>query len=82
MPCNATAPDNISIQIGGTEFPINTLDLFTPYDVDGQICISPFIPSGSLTSDVYILGDIFMVNVVSVFDVGAAQMRFAERSNY
>jgi len=46
----------------------------------GGVCISGIQNSkGSGTTAVSILGGIFMKNVVAVFDIGAAEMRLANR---
>lgn len=84
MNCNAKAP-NVGITISGTTFYINPLDMILGYtNEDGSVsCISGVDDGGSDTADdVYILGDTFQKNVVSVFDVGAGQMRFAAREFY
>lgn len=78
--CNATAPAH-SITIGGTEFTINPLDMIL-YAGD-NVCISGIVDGGSdVSQDLYILGDTFQKNVVSVFDVGAVEMKFAPNVNY
>lgn len=78
--CNATAPA-VSVNIAGTAFRINPLDMVMK-QTDG-ICISAWNDGGSSSSqDVYILGEVFMKNVVSLFDVGAASMQFAGREFY
>jgi aspergillopepsin I len=83
--CNAKAP-SLGIKINGTTFGINTLDmiLLAGTDANGNdICISGIDDGGSNPSvDVYVLGDTFQKNVVSVFDVGAVEMRFAAREYY
>lgn len=73
--CNATAP-KFGVTISGYTFYINPIDLIFhgSSENDANLCISR-IMSGS--SDVCILGDAFLTNVVAVFDVGAAEMRFA-----
>ncbi len=78
VPCNATAP-NVTIQIAGTEFTINPVDLLA-LPRDGGICSSGF-QVGPITGTglPFILGDVFMLNVISVFDVGASEMRFGQR---
>ena len=43
----------------------------------GQGCISG-ISNGEIYAP-YILGDVFMKNVLVVFDVGAGELRFASR---
>lgn len=78
--CNATAPAH-TITIGGTEFTINPLDMIL-YAGD-DLCISGIDDGGDDASeDLYILGDTFQKNVVSVFDVGAVEMKFAPNVNY
>jgi Eukaryotic aspartyl protease len=53
-------------------------------DANGtDVCISSIYNGGnSSDQSTYILGDAFLKNVVSVFDVGAAEMRFAAREFY
>jgi dihydroxyacetone kinase DhaKLM complex PTS-EIIA-like component DhaM len=42
-------------------------------------CITGIDDGGALgTGELYILGDIFLKNVVAVYDVGAAEMRFGK----
>lgn len=78
--CNAAAPAH-TITIGGTEFTISPLDMIL-YAGD-DLCISGIDDGGNDASeDLYILGDTFQKNVVSVFDVGAAEMKFAPHVNY
>lgn len=65
--------------IDGVEFWINPADMLYHDLIDpltGYCAIS--VASGG--SGPYILGDAFLQNVVAVFDVGAAQMRFYSRS--
>jgi len=69
--CNATAPA-VGVKIGGKTYSINPADMILP-NGDGT-CISG-IQGGSAP---YILGDTFMKNAVVVFDVGAAELRFAQ----
>ena len=80
--CNAKPPA-ISVRIGGVDLSINPADMIlnTPggYDSDTRKCITTIQPSSSST---LILGDAFLKSVVAVFDVGAAQMRFASRPYY
>jgi hypothetical protein len=74
--CKATTP-SIGVKIGGTTFQINEADLIYQNVVDSAtgLCMSGIQDGGS--SGPYILGDVFLQNVVAVFDIGAAQMRFA-----
>lgn len=78
--CTAKAPA-VSIDIGGTLFPINPLDMIL--DNGDTTCITGWDDGGaSTTEDIFILGDVFQKNVVSLFDVGAATMQFAGREFY
>ncbi|KAJ5175667.1 uncharacterized protein N7482_001544 [Penicillium canariense] len=83
--CNAKAPRH-GVTINGKTFYINPLDMILNAGTDSNgktICISGVDDGGSsLTQDVFILGDTFQKNVVSIFDVGAAEMRFAPREYY
>jgi len=74
--CNATAPQT-GVTISGTTFLINGTDLILS-NGDGT-CTSGVQDGGS---GPYILGDVFMTNVVVIFDVGAAQLRFAAHTSY
>lgn len=74
--CNATAP-KFGVAIHGTTFLINGTDLILS-NGDGT-CTSGVQDGGS---GPYILGDVFMTNVVVIFDVGAAQLRFAAHESY
>ncbi|KAK6613423.1 aspartic-type [Botrytis cinerea] len=83
--CTAVPPV-FSIEIGGTVFYTNPLDmiLYAGTDDDGNdVCISGIDDGGSDTADdLFILGDTFQKNVVTVFDVGAGVLQFAARENY
>ena len=71
--CDA-APPVFGVSIGQKIFWVNGQDLIVR--ASGGRCIMGVQPNyGGLT----ILGDVWMKNVLCVFDVGAAQMRFAER---
>lgn len=74
-PCDASVPV-LGAQINGTVFYISEDDLLMQEYVDpetGYCLIGP--QDGG--SGPYILGDTFLNNVVSVFDVGASEVRFA-----
>jgi hypothetical protein len=79
--CNAKPP-KLGIKIGGQMFFHNGEDLII-HQGDGNPCLSAVesntifdsLGSGALN----ILGDAFLKNVVSVFDVGNSEMRFAAR---
>ncbi|CZR50183.1 related to pepsin II-1 precursor [Phialocephala subalpina] len=83
--CTATAP-SLGININGTIFYTNPLDmiLLAGTGEDGNdVCISGIDDGGSdAAEDVYILGDTFQKNVVTVFDVGAGELQFAAREFY
>ncbi|KAK1248060.1 hypothetical protein MKX07_000948 [Trichoderma sp. CBMAI-0711] len=75
--CTAIPP-HFAILIEGVEFWINPADLIYRDLVDpltGYCAIG--VASGG--PGPYILGDVFLQNVVAVFDVGAAEMRFYGR---
>ncbi|KAK5988662.1 putative aspartic-type endopeptidase [Cladobotryum mycophilum] len=76
-PCD-TVPPRFAVVISGIEFWINSADLVFRDLVDpltGYCAIG--IASGG--SGPYILGDVFLQNVLAVFDIGAAEMRFYAR---
>ena len=68
--CTATAP-TLAIEIGGTFFTINPLDMIL--DAGDDVCITDIDDGGDSDSDLFILGDTFQKNVVTIFDVGAVQ---------
>ncbi|KAK2612814.1 hypothetical protein QQS21_001094 [Conoideocrella luteorostrata] len=73
-PCDAVPP-RFAIVISGVEFWIDPADMIFRELIDtttGYCAIG--IASGG--SGPYILGDVFLQNVVAVFDVGGAEMRF------
>ena len=73
VPCNATAPA-LGIQVGAKVFAIDAQDLILPAG-DGTCIAGVSDSAGGLN----ILGDVFLKNVLAVFDVGASEMRFAAR---
>ena len=83
--CKAKAP-SLGIKISGTIFWTNPLDMILLAGTDengNDVCISGIDDGGSDTAeDVYILGDTFQKNVMSVFDIGAVELRFAAREFY
>ena len=75
--CKAIPP-HFAVIISGVHFWINPADLIYQELVDqsnGKCAIA--ISTGG--SGPYILGDVFLQNVVAVFDVGGAEMRFYSR---
>ncbi|GAB7347353.1 hypothetical protein MBLNU459_g4289t1 [Dothideomycetes sp. NU459] len=76
--CNATAPD-FGVTIGGTTFDISAEDMIIPGDFEPGYCMSGVQDGGGAVN---ILGDVFLKNVIAVFDVGAGMMRFAPNEIY
>ncbi|KAI4162983.1 MAG: hypothetical protein LQ342_003494 [Letrouitia transgressa] len=77
VPCHALAP-RFGVHIGQQTFYINPQDMVI-HSHDGTCHTA--ISSSSFT-DFAILGDVFLKNVLAVFDVGASEMRFAAREYY
>ncbi|KAN0073788.1 Merops: A01.UPA [Tylopilus felleus] len=75
MPCNAMP--NVSITIEGTAFPI-AAELFNlgSYNSSPNSCFGAIVGSGSL-GETFIVGDVFLRNVYSIFDVGGLRVGFA-----
>lgn len=73
--CNANVPE-FGISIGGQVFMISQADMLLQSSADPVtgLCAAGVMDGGE---GPYVLGDTFMNNVVSVFDIGAAEMRFA-----
>ncbi|ROV90509.1 hypothetical protein VMCG_09823 [Cytospora schulzeri] len=74
-PCNATVPE-LGVEIGGTVFWISEADMLMQDYVDPETGYCLVGPQDGGTGP-YILGDTFMNNVISVFDIGASEIRFA-----
>ncbi len=74
--CNAIPPI-FGVDIGGKMFFVNGADLIVP--ASGGMCTSGVQPKGS---GMTILGDVWMKNVICVFDIGAEMMRFSAREYY
>lgn len=82
VPCTATPP-SLGITIAGTTFWHNAKDLIKPYDYRGQMCVSGIQDSSRLGKPrVSILGDVFLNNVLAVFDLGREEVGFAARRDY
>ncbi|KAI5457293.1 aspartic peptidase domain-containing protein [Mariannaea sp. PMI_226] len=77
VPCDAIAPP-FAIIISGVKFWINPTDLIIQNLVDP---LTGYCACGITSGETgpYILGDVFLQNVLAVFDVGAAEMRFYAR---
>lgn len=74
FPCEATF--NVSMTFGGTEFPIAS-DLFNLGTIDGNgnECVGAIVGSAF---NFWIVGDSFLQNVYSIFDLGRNRVGFAE----
>ncbi|CAG8734717.1 17862_t:CDS:1, partial [Racocetra persica] len=75
IPCNTTTI--LSLRFGGVDYPIPSRDLiFLP--VTGTDCLSAIMPLDVVPNvDVWVVGDTFLKNVYSVFDVKTKQVGFA-----
>lgn len=74
--CDAIPP-TFGVDIAGQTFFINAADMIV--NTGEGVCLSGIQDGGNTLA---ILGDVFLKNVLAVFDVGAAQMRFAAREYY
>ncbi|CAG8470072.1 16184_t:CDS:1 [Racocetra fulgida] len=75
IPCNTTAI--LSLRFGGVDYAIPSKDLFF-LPITGTDCISAIMPMDfSPTVDVWVVGQTFLKNVYSVFDVENKQVGFA-----
>lgn len=72
-------PTNIRRHYFGTELFINVADMTIDGGFGGNICLSGIQDDGGSFG---ILGDVFLKNVLAVYDIGASEMRFAARENY
>ncbi|KAF7308959.1 Acid protease [Mycena kentingensis (nom. inval.)] len=85
--CTDTPPPfAVAIGGGGHKFTISPKDLVVPVGTDDkgtQLCVSG-IQDGGEDEDgaIFILGDVFMHNVVSVFDIYKNEMTFVQRKEY
>ncbi|KAG1854807.1 aspartic peptidase domain-containing protein [Suillus subalutaceus] len=81
LPCNAMP--NVTITLGGKSFPLSA-ETFNmgPTDSSGKMCFGGIVgyDLGDITSGQFqwILGDVFMRNVYTAFDVGQSRIGFAE----
>ncbi|KAL0947626.1 hypothetical protein HGRIS_013714 [Hohenbuehelia grisea] len=77
FPCNSTSA--VSLSFGGKQFPISP-DLFILGPLpDGQNCVGSIVGSSVAAGDAsWIIGDRFLQNVYTIFDIGNSQVGFAE----
>lgn len=79
-PCDATVP-SFGVQIGGQAFEMTREAVLVSRlntTVDGVVMCGLGIQPG--IEEAGALGDTFLSSVVAVFDIGASEMRFAQRS--
>ncbi len=78
--CNAVAP-LVAVVLDKTLFYLNPVDLIYRDMVDPLtgLCMTGIANGGS---GPYILGDVFLQNVLATYDIGKAQMRFTGRQYY
>ena len=78
--CNATPPSDFGMQIGGTMFSVDPVDMIWR-DASGTCysSIAAAVPGSGIS--LMFVGDVFLKNVVAVFDFGNDEMRFAQRTN-
>lgn len=76
VPCNAKAPW-FAIKIGGVIFPVDKRDMIIDDGTGSGTCAAG--TNDGSTEAPYIIGDTFMNNVMAVFDVGSAEMKFRSR---
>lgn len=78
--CNAVPP-RVAVVIDDTDFWLNPKDLMLNQlrDPMNGMCMTTISSGGS---GPYILGDVFLQNVLAVFDVDDAVMQFASRKDY
>ncbi|QSZ35454.1 hypothetical protein DSL72_008324 [Monilinia vaccinii-corymbosi] len=79
VPCNASAP-YFAVVIGGVRFPIDPRDMIQDDNTGTGGCVAG-VNNGD-PSNFYTLGDVFLKNVLVVFDVGASQLKFRSRGFY
>jgi hypothetical protein len=84
--CDATPPE-FGVVINGTKFVVLKEDMVVkggagtlPAVKQKGKCLSTVQASGLFSLGVHILGTPFLKNVVAVFDIGAAEMRFLKRT--
>ncbi|KAJ7153281.1 acid protease [Mycena filopes] len=83
--CNATVPP-LGVTIGGKTFTVDARDQIIPAgtDDDGNIiCITGTQDGGpDLAEDIFILGDVFLHNVVSTYNPVAGEVTLTQRARY
>ncbi|KAJ7493834.1 acid protease [Mycena latifolia] len=83
--CNATVPE-FGVKIGGKTFTIDARDQILPAGTDDEgniICITGTQDGGPDVADnIFILGDVFLHNVVATFNPIQAEITLTQRAKY
>lgn len=83
MQCNASAP-RVGFVVGGETFPILPSDLVSGNNKSGNgSCVSGIQDGGPTGQGVsYVLGDVFRIDTLVVFDLGKQELRISAREHY
>ncbi|PVF96166.1 acid protease [Serendipita vermifera] len=75
-PCDGKP--EVSFTIGGKEFPITDSFNLGRVQEGSDMCVGGIVASGDTGDKFWILGDVFMTNYYTVFDVGNKRVGFAQ----